>query len=416
MSFNIKNNWFIKLSAFATALGITLGTGSFYRYVYNYNLIMTVTLFIMVMVVIYQYFIPILIDITSDTIATNHAISIAGIILMSFMLFIPLFSAILNNIVSYEIIFFYLAILILSFFLEREFRKKILNAYLIIIVTLSVLSILLVFLAIFTDYLTFLPHIRITAPFVTDFYFVSSINPFSILSRNQSIFFEPGAFGFHLIFATLLAYKSKNKLFITIIILGCITTFSTTVYIFLILLGIYHIFLGEKKLKMFVIIFSTLTLLFIISIVIMDSLLIPQLIEYALIEKFSPTSSSYKSFVSRTLFTVEALKMFRDNVIFGAGHYATHQTLDVVKTKATVTTSGLAGLLAELGLFGVFCVFLYTRYFLRFSIIAIPVTLVWLNGEFFQYTPLALFILADSAEEFAQKLFPLKRKSFIKQD
>jgi len=82
LSFNIKNNWFIKLSAFATALGITLGTGSFYRYVYNYNLIMTVTLFIMVMVVIYQYFIPILIDITSETISTNHAISIAGIILM----------------------------------------------------------------------------------------------------------------------------------------------------------------------------------------------------------------------------------------------------------------------------------------------------------------------------------------------
>ena len=416
MSFNIKNNWFITLSAFAIALGIILGTGSFYRYVYNYNLIMTVTLFIMVIVVIFQYFIPILTNVTSDTIAANHAISIAGIILLSFMLFIPLFSAILNNIVSYEIIFFYLAILILSFLLEREFRKKILNAYLIIIVTLSVLSILLVFLAIFTDYLTFLPHIRITAPFVADFYFVSSINPFSILSRNQSIFFEPGAFGFHLIFATLLAYKSKNKLFITIIILGCITTFSTTVYIFLILLGIYHIFLGEKRLKMFIIIFSTLTLLFIISIVIMDSLLIPQLIEYVLIEKFSPTSSSYKSFVSRTLFSVEALKMFRDNVIFGAGHYATHQTLDVVKTKATVTTSGLAGLLAELGLFGVFCVFLYTRYFLRFSIIAIPVTLVWLNGEFFQYTPLALFILADSAEEFAQKLFPFKRKSFIKQD
>ena len=148
----------------------------------------------------------------------------------------------------------------------------------------------------------------------------------------------------------------------------------------------------------------------------MDSLLIPQLIVKALIEKFSPTSSSYNSFTSRTLYTFEALKMFLDNVIFGAGHYATHVTLDVVKTGATVNTSGLAGLLAELGLFGVFCVFLYTRYFLRFSIIAIPITLLWLNGVFLQYSPLALFILADSAEEFAQELFPLKLKSRTKQD
>lgn len=411
MTFDIKNNWFITLSAFAIALGITLGTGSLYRFVYSYNLIMAATLFIMAVIVAYQHFIPILTENLADKTATNQAISIAGIILVSFMLFLPLFSAILNNIFSHEIVFFYMAILLLSFLLEREFRKKVLNAYLIIIVTLSVLSILMVFLAVFTDYLSLFPSIRITRPFLTDFYFVSSVNPYSIFARNQSIFWEPSAFGFHLIIATLLAYKSNNKLFIMILILACITTFSTTVFIFLVLLGIYHISLGQSRLKMLIIIFSISALFYIILIVIMDNLLFWQLIVKALIEKFSPTSASYNSFTARTLYTFEALKMFLDNIFFGAGHYATHTKLEVVKSGATVTTSGLAGLLAELGLFGVFCVFLYTRYFWRFSIIAIPITLIWLNGVFLQYSPLALFILADSAEEFAQELFPPKSKS-----
>lgn len=374
---------------------------------------MTATLFIMTVVVVYQHFIPILTDNLTDTTATNQAISIAGIILVSFMLFLPLFSAILNNIFSHEIVFFYMAILLLSFLLEREFRKKVLNAYLIIIVTLSVLSILMVFLAVFTDYLSLFPSIRITSPFLTDFYFVSSVNPYSIFARNQSIFWEPSAFGFHLIIATLLAYKSKNKLFSTILIITCITTFSTTVFIFLVLLGIYHISLGQNRLKMLIIIFSISALFYIILIVIMDNLLFWQLIVKALIEKFSPTSASYNSFTARTLYTFEALKMFLDNIFFGAGHYATHTKLEVVKSGATVNTSGLAGLLAELGLFGVFCVFLYTRYFWRFSIIAIPITLIWLNGVFLQYSPLALFILADSAEEFAQELFPAKSKSYL---
>lgn len=374
---------------------------------------MTATLFIMTVVVVYQHFIPILTDNLTDTTATNQAISIAGIILVSFMLFLPLFSAILNNIFSHEIVFFYMAILLLSFLLERKFRKKVLNAYLIIIVTLSVLSILMVFLAVFTDYLSLFPSIRITSSFSTDFYFVSSVNPYSIFARNQSIFWEPSAFGFHLIIATLLAYKSNNKIFIMILVLACITTFSTTVFIFLVLLGIYHISLGQNRLKMFIIIISISALFYIILIVIMDNLLFWQLIVKALIEKFSPTSPSYNSFTARTLYTFEALKMFLDNIFFGAGHYATHTKLEVVKSGATITTSGLAGLLAELGLFGVFCVFLYTRYFWRFSIIAIPITLIWLNGVFLQYSPLALFILADSAEEFAQELFPAKSKSYL---
>jgi hypothetical protein len=150
--------------------------------------------------------------------------------------------------------------------------------------------------------------------------------------------------------------------------------------------------------------------------IIKDNYLIPTLIAQSLIGKFLPTSMNYVSYVSRTLFSLEAFKMFLDNFFIGAGHYATAVKLEVVKSGATVNTSGLAGLLAELGLFGVFCIFLYIRYFWKFGLVAIPIALIWLNGEFLQYSPLALFILADSADDFANKIFPQKVNLVAKLD
>lgn len=408
MIFSVNKNLFLSITAIVIALGITIGTGSLYRFIYSYNMIMAFTLFIMVLVIFYQYFIPISPNTSIDVTVINKNISIPGIIIISFMLSIPLFSDILNNIPSLEIVFFYIAMLFLSFLLERKFREKILNAYLIIIVVLSIISMLMILLAIFTEYLTYFPQVRTSFQFNTDFYFITSMNPGLGWIRNQSIFWEPGAFGFHLIFATLLAYKSNNKFIITILILACISTFSTTVFLFIVLLSIYHIFFGENRLKYFIVILSIITLSFIVLIIIKDDLLIPNLIIQSLIGKFLPTSINYVSFVSRTLFSVEAFKMFLDNLFIGAGHYATAVKLEVVKSGATVNTSGLAGLLAEFGLFGVFCIFLYIRYFWKFSLVAIPITLIWLNGEFLQYSPLALFILADSADEFANRLFPKK--------
>ncbi|MCJ7800897.1 MAG: hypothetical protein MUP82_00900 [Candidatus Marinimicrobia bacterium] len=400
MSFNIKNNWFLSLSAISIALGITLGTGSLYRYIYSYNLIMAVTLFIMVIVIFYQHFLPISTNLNSDSTVIKQNISIPGVILISFMLFTPLFSDILNEVTSLEIAFFYIAMFSLSFLLERQFRKKILNAYLIIIVVLSIISILMIFLFIFTEYLSYLPH-KMGLHFNANYYYIFSINPESVWIRNQSIFWEPGAFVFHLIFATLLAYRNDNKLLIIILIIACITTFSTTAIIFLLLLYIYHIFLGKNRLKMFMIISSIVIISFIISILIVGNPLIPQLIFQALVGKFIPNSNNFISFANRNHFAMEAFKMFTDNILFGAGHYAT-----AIKLQLT-NSSGLAGLVAELGLFGVFCIFLYTRYFFyKFGLIAIPITLIWLNGEFLQYSPLAIYILADSADDFANILFP----------
>lgn len=393
-----------------------MGTGSLYRFIYSYNLIMAFTLFIMATVIFYQYFIPISNTSNSRTPTINQYISMPGLFLVSFILFTVLFSDIVNNVSSLEIVYFYIVMLFLSFLLERKFREKIFDAYLIIIVLLSLISILMILLSIFTEYLTYFPQIRITSHFTTDFYFISSINPGYGWIRNQSIFWEPGAFGFHLIFATLLAYKSNNKLMISILVLACISTFSTTVFLFLVLLGIYHVILGKNKLKYFLVISSIIILLIVAVIIFKDQSLLLKLITQTLIGKFSPKSINYISFVSRSLFSVEAFKMFLDNFFIGAGHYATAVKLEVVKSGATVNSSGLAGLLAEFGLLGVFCIFLYTRYFWKFGLFAIPITLIWLNGEFLQYSPLAIFILADSSTDFANRLFPLKDNFIAKLD
>jgi len=416
LSFKIEKNWFITLSAFFIAIGIIMGTGSLYRFAYSYNMIMAATSFIMLIVVLYQQFIPVSTNGSVLPDMPTQSFSIPTIIILSFMIFFPIFSDIVNMIISYDIIYFYIAMILLSILLEHSFRKKILDYYLLIIVILSIISIIMLLLAIFTEYLEFFPHIRVTTPLKANFYYITSIIPSSIWFRNQSIFWEPGAFGFHLIFTTLLAYKNNNKLFILILIVTCITTFSTTVYIFLVLLGIYHIFFGENRLKMFISISCILIVSFNAIFLITDDIFLPKLMIQALYQKFIPTSSTYSSYVGRTLFTVEAFKMFLDNFIIGAGHYATAFKLDVVVSRATENTSGLLGLLAEFGLFGIFCIFLYIRYFRKFSLVAIPIALIWLNGEFLQYSPLALFILAHSADDFANTVFPTYSQSIRKKN
>ena len=396
----------MSLAAILIALGITIGTGSLYRFIYSYNLIMAVTLFTMFVVVFFQQFIPITSNNQNSTRLLDQKFSIPGIILISFMIFFPIFSDIINLSFAYEIIYFYIAMVLLSFLLDYKFREKILQIYLLIIVILSVISIVFLYFAIFTDILSSIPQMKLNIKMNSNFFYVFSYSSDMVWFRNQSIFWEPGAFGFHLIFATLLAYKKNNKLFIVILILTSITTFSTTVFIFLILLSLYHILLGKNKFKSFVFILSIVCVSITAVIIFMDSLLIPQLIQNALIGKFKSSSSSYISFVGRTSFTIEALKMFLDNIFLGAGHYATAERLEVVKSGSTVNTSGFAGLLAEFGLFGIFSIFLYTRYFWHFSLLAIPMTIIWLNGEFLQYSPLALLILVHSADEFSYRLFP----------
>jgi hypothetical protein len=95
--------------------------------------------------------------------------------------------------------------------------------------------------------------------------------------------------------------------------------------------------------------------------------------------------------------------LFLDNIILGAGHYATDVELKNIGSE----TSALAALLAEFGMFGVFCILLYVRFFKHFKILAFPIALIWLNGELMTYTAISLFILTHMVDEIGGKLFPI---------
>ena len=415
MSFIAYKNKITDFALILITIGIVAGTGSCYRYAYSYNLIMAVTLMIMTALVFYRYFIPL--SNPEFHIKENHSAAnyIPGMIIILFLIAFPMISDIFNLIASYEIIYFHVVIILITFLIGTVYRKKILDIYLHIIVILSVISFFYFFTAALFEIPAFVPkYPELVRPNFVEFYYLWSakINPW-ILVRNQSIFWEPGGFGYHLMLATTLAFKSKNRKYIYILVIASLTTMSTTVYLFLVFLGIYQLIWGKNHFQLILaIIGSVVTILIFIKLLFGDFIL-PAIALEVLVDKFSPNTGAYRSFISRSLFTVEAFKMFLENIFFGAGHYATAEELEVIRQHLTTNTSGLAGLLAEFGLFGMFCIFLYIRFFRIFKIMAIPIALIWLNGEFMQYTPLSLFILAHEGERIAGRLFPVKNDTFL---
>ncbi len=365
---------------------------------------MFMTMLVMVCVVFYQIFIPVSNHNNKIFIANNFTVNLSGLILVMFFIFFPIMSDVINQVESYEITYFHIVMLMLTFLLGAKLRGRILSYYLKLIVIFSFISLIYYFTELLFELPSFVPYFGIALPKWSHFYYVWSVpSTPTIIIRNQSIFWEPGAFGFHLIIATLLAYKAKNKLFITILLIACLTTMSTTVYIFLSLLVIYQLFWGNNKIRFIGIMFISLIIILATIRVIFGNFEIPLILLRVITEKLSVSGAAYASMEERTLYSVESFKLFLDNVILGAGHYATHVQL---KHIGASETSALAGLVAELGMFGIFCILLYVRFFKHFKILALPITLIWLNAEFLQYAPISLFILMHMADDIGQKLFP----------
>jgi hypothetical protein len=222
-----------------------------------------------------------------------------------------------------------------------------------------------------------------------------------IIIRNQSIFWEPGGFGFHLIVGSILALKMKNKFALWIIVLTGLTTMSTTVYVFLCLLYIYQFYNSQNKLRFIAISLVGLIIMLTTIRLIFGNLDLPLFLVKVITEKIISTGASYGSFEERALYTITALQLFVENIIFGAGHYSS-AILDVDASQ----TSGLAGILADLGLFGMICILLYIVFFREYKLFAIPIVLIWLNGEYLHYSPLALFILAHVVDDLSYNMFP----------
>ncbi len=265
MSFKVHNNIFLNILLYIIAFGILIGSGSLFRYAYSYNLIMLMTILVMASVIFYQIFIPVSNINNKIYITNNFNINFSGLILVMFFIFFPIISDIINQVKSYEITYFYIIMFILTFLLGAYYRGKILSYYLTLMVIFSFISLLFFFTELLFELPSFIPYYGNSEalPLKSNFYYVwSSTNSNSIFIRNQSIFWEPGAFGFHLIVATLLAYEAKNKLFITILIVACITTMSTTVYIFLSLLVAYQFISSNNKIRFIGIIFFILIILY----------------------------------------------------------------------------------------------------------------------------------------------------------
>lgn len=411
MSFKVNNNLSLNILLFIIAFGLFVGSGSLFRYIYNYNMIMFMTLLVMASVVFYQIFIPVSNLNNKLFITNNFNINFAGLILVMFFIFFPIMSDVINQVKSYEITYFHIIMLLLTFLLGAKLRGRILSYYLKLMVIFSFISLFYFFTELLFELPSFIPYYGIAGTKWSHFYYVWSIpsSP-TIIIRNQSIFWEPGAFGYHLIIATLLAYKLKNKLFITILLIACLTTMSTTVYIFLILLVIYQLFWGNNKIRFIGIMSFSLIIILVMIRIIFGNFEIPLFLLGVITEKLFVTGAAYASMAERTLYSVESFKLFLDNIFMGAGHYST----DVVLVNVGSGTSALASLIAEFGMFGVFCILLYVRFFKHFKILALPIALIWLNGELMTYTAISLFILTHMVDEVGKKLFPGIKKDSSK--
>jgi len=401
LSFKVNDNLFLTILLYFIAFGLLIGSGSLFRFAYSYNMIMFITILLMIGIVFYRFFIPV-INPNGKNLNNDELINYSGLILIMFFIFFPIMIDVINQVKSYEIIYFHTAMMMIPFLMGAKLRGRILSYYLTLMVILSFISFVYFFTDKFFELPSFLPYwgIKISQ----HFYYVWSkqVNVW-LFTRNQSIFWEPGAFGYHLIISTLLAYKIKNRLFLTILIIACLTTMSTTVYIFLYLLVIYQLFYGNNKIRFIGIMSSSLIIILIIIWLFFKNFEIPLLLINIITDKILSTGGAYGSMAERTLFTTEAIKLFFDNIFLGAGHYSTDTLLKHIDASQT---SGLAGLLGELGIFGVFCILLYVRFFKHFKILALPIVLIWLNGEFMQYAPISLFILTHMVDDIGQNLFP----------
>lgn len=363
---------------------------------------------VMASVIFYQIFIPASNSSRStNLISDNYNINYSGLIPLMFFIFFPIMSDVFNQAESYEITYFHIAMLLLIFLLGVQSREKILTYYLKLMVIFSFISLFYFFIELLSELPSFVPYYGIALPKWSHFYYVWSIpSTPTMIIRNQSIFWEPGAFGYHLIISILLAHKSKNKIFLAILLITCLTTMSTTVYIFLFLLIIYQLFWGNNKILFISIMFFSLIIILVMIRLIFGNFAIPMLLMGVITEKLTISGAAYASLQERTLYTFESFKLFLDNIFIGAGHYATAVELENIGSE----TSGLAGLLAELGLIGALCILLYVRFFKHFRLVALPIALVWLNGEYLQYAPISLFILTHMLDEIGQKLFPNELK------
>ena len=227
--------------------------------------------------------------------------------------------------------------------------------------------------------------------------------------RNNSIFFEPGAYqaflnaGLFLLFFTKTGFKKSAKLsYIAILLITLITTFSTTGYV--IFLVMFPLFLFRSDILTF-----TGKAILIGAIVVVVSALSVQLYS-AFVVKLSDYLTAEdpyetgRSAVTRSSDYKIDLKIFKKH-IFGLGHEKyLEENRKIGRREKAGSSNGVTSTLAKYGL--PFSLFLFGSYFwaLRkllddhlLAIVAFVMFMLFLAGEsFYVLAPVSLAIIAGA--------------------
>ena len=174
--------------------------------------------------------------------------------------------------------------------------------------------------------------------------------------RNWGPFWEPGVYQAYLIIALIFSikYLEKNIRYIVLFSITIITTFSTTGYICLILLGAYWLMHSNKMTKpqLFIILFAIAGLIFLI-------LSNPNIIELVF-GKFIPNSRFRESLNSRFLSTLANLDIISKWPLIGVGLTRLNIFVFEFMHKHNVLTySNTNGLLMNFSVYGILFGMLY---------------------------------------------------------
>jgi len=347
-------------------------------------------------------------------------ISLSGLIGALIIALTPFLIDFLNYVNSFQITFFHIVVVLLSFLIGKENREKILKAYISVMVFISAISLIYFFINLIfwssggiAQFISPLYRSDEISAYVFPLWSVYDVDIWHF-PRNMSMFYEPGAFAFHLTICIMLTFKQKRKISLIIFLSAALTTFSTTMYLCLFFIFLYTVFYkGFRLMKPKFLILIFVLIAFIFSRVESggQNWNYLSMVRITTFEKFNSLSSSYSSTAGRMSYSVAAFEMFYNSYMFGKGHYSSNYLLDFSKMEGgATTTSALFGLLAELGVFGLFCIYLYILFFQSFKLFTIPITMIWLNGEFMQYMIFMLFILAHQADIFFIKILSRKGK------
>ncbi len=234
------------------------------------------------------------------------------------------------------------------------------------------------------------------------FIFTWPVHDSYFITRNQSIFWEPGAFQLFINLALISSLYYKNKFaskenilyFITVL-----TTLSTTGYIVLLLIYfqyfIKHFKINKKQM------FINLWIIVLLVLIVFQSKIIQN--------KFSSNSFAYASFSRRLLDTSVDLLLIRDHWLFGYG-FGDYASKIWAKKSLLLGggTSSSNSLLLFLGQMGIIISLLYfsplfKNRFLNSKILFFIILILWLSTENFTIQMIFIAIMYFPPENLKNK-------------